>query len=131
MAPVKLKLLTRSGLEADEGLLGLGADRAQIVFEDGEATVKSPGLDPLVDHGCKDVPILLEKLLDQILERIELAGLGHDDSHRLGIDEVFANSRAIEPQGSCDLAAGRSLVGHAMDLEDNSSIDHGHPRIMR
>ena len=126
MAPVELDLSSWLGFKPDEGLFGFGADLAQIVSQDTEFAVKTLDLETRVDDGCRNLTVFFQELVDLVLEGVEFAGLDHVGPRRVGICQVLAHGHSIQMEGSCDLSNGEAAICHAVDLEDDSALNHGH-----
>src|SRR5258706_12473660 len=76
VSPVDFETFSRSRFHAHVGALGTGlcAHPVQVLFQDAQTTAEAELPESLCDHRGRGMSILLEKLGDGGLERIQFAG---------------------------------------------------------
>lgn len=75
VAPINLALLPWKGFKADEGLLvfEVASKGVQVVFEDGNASVKAQWSDALKDYSGRSLCVDSKEPVDLFSERVQLA----------------------------------------------------------
>jgi len=85
VAPIDLALFPWKGFKADEGffVFEVASKGVQVVFEDGNASVKARRGEPLKDHGGRGLCVDGKEPVDLFSERVQLAR--PPDGRSLGI----------------------------------------------
>jgi len=128
VSPVDFETFSRSRFHAHVGALGTGlcAHPVQVLFQDAQTTAEAELPESLCDHRGRGMSILLEKLGDGGLERIQFAGAltGSGGLRRRG--EIFGDGSAPDVQMTGDLAH-RPVLGpvQAMNFVDLFRAQHG------
>ena len=125
MAPVDLALLSRRGLEADEGPSLFRPHRSQIITEDGDLAGKAFGLESLQNNGGGGAGITAEQFADLNPKGVKQAAADHLLTDLLRVEEVFAHGFSVQAQQFGDFGLGISLVGIVVDGKNDAFIQHG------
>ena len=128
MPPVDLEAIARQRFHAHVSAAGgrLGADLVQIVLQDGDAAIEAAPAQPLQNHDCAGVGILLQQFTDGGMKRLQLAGSLQPGTWLRRLDEIFGYGAPVQVQVAGDLSQRPFLVPvKVVNLVDLFVAQHG------